>query len=687
MKFIIADTFMKSLGRLEREEQNLVKQAAFEFQASPENPGFSFHKLERARDPRFWSFRVNRDLRIIVHRDGASSLMLCYSGHHDDAYQWAERRSLDVHPNTGAAQFVEVKERVEEVVRQVVREEEAPVFRKYEKDYLLGLGVPPEWVDALRTVGESAFLDVVGELPEEAAERLLDLAAGKAVPTPVPPRDVEPLEHPDAQRRFHSVTTHGELQAALDAPWDRWRVFLHPDQRELVSRSMSGPARVSGGAGTGKTVVALHRAAFLARTFPEHQLLLTTFSRALAVRLEHSLELLLAGDPARQRISVQHLHAVASHFALGPSQDFVPVSGDQLAECVEVALKGRENEWLDSHFARSEWEHIVDAHGITRWEDYKAVSRKGRGLPLSAKKRTATWAVMEALHAELQRRHLGTFNLLCASAAEKAAFHPPYQHVIVDECQDFGPAELALLRALCEPGENDLFFCGDEGQRIYKQQVSWLSLGIDVRGRSKRLELNYRTTEQIRRLADALLPAAVTDGDGHNEDHRTRSVLSGPPPEMQGYRTVAMEQEALADWLRARRDEGMALHEIGIFARTAKLLSERVTPALRASGLASQDLKGDGVPQPDRVVVGTLHGAKGLEFRAVALVGCDRNQLPLRTVASRIRDVADRQEFVQQERHLLYVACTRARERLRVTWSGDGCEWLNSEPRSRAAGQ
>jgi superfamily I DNA/RNA helicase len=466
------------------------------------------------------------------------------------------------------------------------------------------------------------------------------------------------------------------LQAALDAPWDRWRVFLHPDQRELVERPQSGPARVTGGAGTGKTVVALHRAAFLARSFPRSQLLLTTFSRALAVRLEHSLKLLLAEDPAAERISVQHLHAVASRIALGPSQDFTPASSDQLAQCIEVALKGRENDWLDAHFARSEWDHVVDAHGITGWDDYKAVSRKGRGLPLSAKKRTATWAVLEAVHAELQRRRLGTFNLLCASAAEKAASHPPYQHVIVDECQDFGPAELRLLRALCEPGENDLFFCGDEGQRIYKPQVSWLSLGIDVRGRSKRLELNYRTTEQIRRCADALLPEAVTDGDGQSEDHRTRSVLSGPPPELQGYRSVAAERDALAAWLRAQRDEGMALHEIAIFARTGKLIAERVTPALRAAGLASQDIKSDGVPEADRIAVGTMHGAKGLEFRAVAIVGCDRNQLPLRSVASRIRDSADRAEFVEHERHLLYVACTRARERLRVTWSGEGCQWL-----------
>ncbi|MEY4548604.1 MAG: hypothetical protein RL685_4799, partial [Pseudomonadota bacterium] len=626
MKFIIADTFMKSLGRLAREDQNQVKQAAFEFQASPENPGFSFHKLERARDARFWSFRVNRDLRIIVHRDGASSLMLCYAAHHDDAYQWAERRSLDVHPTTGAAQFVEVKERVEEVVRQVVREEEAPLFKKYEKDYLLSLGVPAQWLDALRTVGESAFLDVVGELPEEAAERLLDLAAGKAVPTPIPPRPVTPFDHPDTQRRFHAVTTRGDLQAALDAPWDRWRVFLHPEQRELVERPTSGPARVTGGAGTGKTVVALHRAAFLARSFPGSRLLLTTFSKALAVRLEHSLQLLLAGDAAAQRLDVQHLHAVASRVALGPGQDFHPAGTEDVASCIEVALKGRENDWLDAHFARSEWDSIVDAHGITRWEEYKAVSRKGRGLPLSAKKRVAAWAVMAAVHAELERRRLGTFNLLCAAASEAAARQPPYQHIIVDECQDFGPAELRLLRALCEPGPSDLFFCGDEGQRIYKPQASWLSLGIDVRGRSSRLRLNYRTTEQIRRRADALLPDTVTDGDGQSEDHHTRSVLSGPPPELQGYASAAAEQTALATWLQQRRDEGIALHEIAIFARTGKLLTERATPALQAAGLASQDIKGDSVPAPDRVVVGTMHGAKGLEFRAVAIVGCDRNQ-------------------------------------------------------------
>lgn len=676
MKFLIADTFMKSLGGLEREEQNLVKQSAFEFQANPESPGFSFHKLDRARDPRFWSFRVNRDLRIIVHRDAGASLMLCYAGHHDDAYQWAERRTLEVHPSTGAAQLVEVKERVEEIVRQVVREEEPPLFAKYEPSYLLGLGVPAEWLDAVRTVGDQAFMELAAQLPEEAAERLLDLAAGKPVPLPGAAVTSDPFEHPDAQRRFKAVETHGELRAALDAPWDRWRIFLHPEQRALVSQHHGGPARVTGGAGTGKSVVALHRAAFLAHAYPEGRILLSTFSKALAVRLEHSLNVLMGDDPARHRVDVQHLHALAAALVSDGGGTCTAATSDELSQCIEAALQGRANEWLDATFLRSEWHYVVDAHGITRLEDYKAVSRRGRGVPLSAKKRAIAWAALEAVHHELARRRLGTFNLLCVAAAERIANQAPYQHVIIDECQDFGPAELRLVRALCNPGDNDLFFCGDEGQRIYRPPVSWLSLGIDVRGRSSRLTLNYRTTEQIRRRADALLPTEVADADGERENRHTRSVLSGPAPELTGFDTAAAEREALATWLRERQTEGTPLHEIAIFARTQKLLEERAVPALKGARLPFQSIKSESVPEPERLVLGTFHAAKGLEFRAVALVGCDKAQVPLRTVVSKIRDAGERAEVIEHERHLLYVACTRARERLRATWSGEGCEWL-----------
>lgn len=674
MRFLIADTFMKSLARLSREDQALVKQAAFEFQAAPANPGYQFHKLERAKDPRFWSFRPESDIRIIVHRDGASSLMLCYAAHHDEAYRWAERRTLEVHPTTGAAQFVEVQERVEEVVRRVVRDQEPALFERYERDYLLGLGVPPEWIDALRTIGESAFMDIAEQLPAEAAERLLDLAAGKAVPLPADPRPADPYAHPDAQRRFRALGTQHELQAALDAPWDTWAVFLHPTQRGLIERTAGGPARVTGGAGTGKSVVALHRAAHLARASAEGRVLLTTFSRALATRLEHSLRVLMGQDPARERIVVRHLHAVAAELALGDGADFKPATDADVGACLDVALRGRQNEYLTPAFARSEWTHVVDAHGITTWEEYKAVSRKGRGVPLSAKKRALSWGVLKAAFAELQRRGLSTFSLLCSAAVARLQSQRPFHQVVADECQDFGPAELRLLRALCAEQPNDLFFCGDEGQRIYKGRASWLSLGVDVRGRSSRLRINYRTTEQIRRQADRLLPGSVRDGESEPND--TVSLLSGPPPELGGSDHPGAERDKLAAWLIARREEGLALHEIALFARTHKLVQDRIIPALSAAQLNHQTLDPDAMPIPGRVVTGTFHAAKGLEFRAVAIAACDRDQVPLRSIVRRLEDHADREDFVEQERHLLYVAFTRARERLLVTWSGTGCEWI-----------
>lgn len=307
---------------------------------------------------------------------------------------------------------------------------------------------------------------------------------------------------------------------------------------------------------------------------------------------------------------------------------------------------------------------------------YRAVSRKGRGLALSAKQRELVWGVIEALLAELERRGLSSVGLLTAAATRNLALRPPYDHVVVDECQDFSPAELGLVRALCPPGPNDLFFCGDEGQRIHRYRVSWRSLGIDVRGRCTCLKLNYRTTEQIRRRSELLLPTEVTDGDGSVEHHDTVSILPGPAPELLGFDSPAAEQEALTRWLNARRDEGLAPHEIAVLARTTELLRDRAAPAIEAADLSAQHLDEDWLPSAGKVALGTLYGVKGLEFRAVAIVGCDQDQLPLSSVARRIGDPVVREESIEHERHLLYLACTRARARLLVTWTGEGCGWL-----------
>src|SRR5436309_9903431 len=252
MEFLIAATFTDSLARLTGDEQKAVKTTAFDFQIDPVNPGMALHRIDNAKDKNFWSARVSRDIRLIIHKTQAS-LLLCYVDHHDKAYAWAERRKLETHPKTGAAQFVEIRERVQEIVipAYVAAVNAAPpeelLFAKVADDELLGYGVPAEWLGDVRKATERTLLGVADHLPKEAAEALLELATGgkPRVPPPVSPA-MSPFEHPDAQRRFRIMSSMEELQRALEYPWDKWTVFLHPEQRQWVERSYNGPARVSG---------------------------------------------------------------------------------------------------------------------------------------------------------------------------------------------------------------------------------------------------------------------------------------------------------------------------------------------------------------------------------------------------------------------------------------------------------
>jgi hypothetical protein len=298
MMFAIANTFQKALQKLEGKDSaaaKLAKQAAFDFQMNPTQSGFSFERLTKSKDPNFWSLRVNDNIRIIAHR-ASDMVTMCYVDRHDEAYEWAERRRFEVHPETGAAQIVEIRETVREITKVIEKQVKPPVFGGFEADYLFALGIPTEWLDAVRQVSEDNLDALIGHLPDEAVERLLDLAAGKLVPRPVPVKgvtDVTALLHPDAQRRFRVIDNQQELRQALDFPWDQWVIFLHPTQRSVVERSFNGPARVTGSAGTGKSVVALHRAAWLARQNTKARILLTTFSRTLAMRLAQNADILL----------------------------------------------------------------------------------------------------------------------------------------------------------------------------------------------------------------------------------------------------------------------------------------------------------------------------------------------------------------------------------------------------------
>ncbi len=684
LEFRIADTFTAALARLAAPEQKAAKTTAFDLQMDPSAPGLKFHRIDRSRDPHFWSVRASGDIRIIVHKTEASFL-LAYVGHHDDAYGWAERRRIEAHPRTGAIQIVEVRERVEEIASPAVPSEPAPappalLFRSLSADELLAVGVPPDWVEDVQAATEDGFLALADHLPAEAAEALLEYVGTGRLRPPVPVETPDPFAHPDALRRFRVVENQAELAQALDAPWDRWAVFLHPAQQGVVDRSFAGPARTSGSAGTGKTVVALHRAARLARQTAHGHVLLTTFSQPLANALARKLAVLLgSASPVQRRITVAPYRSVADElYQLAFGRRAVVASDEQVADAVAKAAETIGAKGFTPRFLLSEWRHVVDAWQIADVEAYAQVPRLGRKNRMSAGQRERLWPVFAAARVSLAKRGLATWpEIFGRAAAHYSARHTkPFTHIVVDEAQDLGVAELRFLAAIAPASQDALFFAGDLGQRIFQQPFSWKELGIDVRGRSSTLTVNYRTSHQIRCTADRLLPGTVRDVDGNaDERDRTVSVFNGPPPEIRIFATPAEEINAASAWIGQALSDGILPAEIGVFVRSRAELA-RARGAVEAAGRTWLELSENDQAAESSVAIGTMHLAKGLEFKAVAVMACDDGVLPLQSRLEVAADEVELDDVYETERHLLYVACTRARDRLMLSAVHPASEFL-----------
>jgi hypothetical protein len=714
MEFRIAESFTDALARLPAQEQKAAKTTAFDLQMDPSAPGLNFHRIDKSKDPNFWSIRVNRDLRIVVHRT-AASLLLAYVGHHDKAYAWAERRRIEAHPRTGAIQIVEVRELVEAaaplpamgVQVATLTEPEPLLFDGLSDDDLLSVGVPPDWTADVLRATEDGFFELVDHLPEEAAEALLQFAATgsfagapaavemraeRAAPAHMerPPPSTswsargappDPFAHPDALRRFRVVENLEELERALEFPWEKWTVFLHPSQRSVVERSFSGPARVAGSAGTGKTVVALHRAARLAEADPSANILLTTFSRPLANALERKLKILLGTQSAIvPRITVAPFRGIAEElYQLAFGRRPHVASEEQVRSALSKAAEAHGATEIAARFLFSEWTHVIDAWQLDSMEAYAQVPRLGRKNRMGARQRERLWPVFAAARKALSGHGLMTWPQIFGAVAghHGGRDRKPFTHVVVDEAQDLSVPELRFLAAIAPAGPDALFFSGDLGQRIFQQPFSWKGLGVDVRGRSHTLKVNYRTSHQIRQAADRLLPKVVRDVDGLQEDRGgTVSIFNGPAPLIVRHESAEAETAAVAAFIADALADGVEPSEIGVFVRTRDQL-DRARAAVSKAGQGMLELSEQGDDPAGRISVGTMHLAKGLEFKAVAVMACDDEVLPLQSRIETVADEVELDDVYETERQLFYVACTRARDRLMVGGVKPGSEFLD----------
>jgi len=666
----LSDTFLSALTKLDNQSQKAAKLTAFELQTDPTGKGKSFHRITASKEKNFWSVRANRDIRIIVHK-AADRLTLCHVDHHDDAYDWASRRVFERHPRTGALQIVEVVERVREVMAEIevapptdLFVEPAPTPEPVEPiifplasvgaDTLQDYGVPQDWAELLAESSMADALEAADHLPIEAAEAVRVFLAGGTPEAPAPAEAVE-------AQRFRMVEHRDELEAALEFPWDRWTVFLHPTQRQFVDADYNGPARVAGSAGTGKTVVSLHRALNLSRD-DSANILLTTFSDPLASALKEKLNILNGGEAIVPRVKVSSFVGLAKElYELETGNRPRMIERDAIHR--RLAKIAPEDNPI---FLTNEFEDVIDPWRVDSLEDYRDLKRTGRRSRIGQKRRELIWPWFEALRAGMKSRHELTEAQLFAWVEDlyKTRERKPFSHIIVDEAQDLGVPELRFLAALAPVGGNRLFFAGDLGQRIFKLPFSWKALGIDVRGRSGTLKVNYRTSHQIRERLDRLLPEKLSDLDGLVEDRSgTISVFNGPIPDAISCKDQADETELVSEWVKVRLEAGMAPEQIGIIVRSEAQLF-RAQAVADSLGLSVQALLGNARPKAGLLSVGVMQLAKGLEFRAVAVMACDAEIVPLESRVELAETQDDLDEIWQTERQLLYVAATRARENL-----------------------
>jgi hypothetical protein len=680
MNFLIADTFTSSFNRLSGQDQKAVKASVFDLQMDPTGNGLQLHRIDKSKDPNFWSARVNRDVRLIVHKTG-ESMLVAYVDHHNNAYAWAERRRIEAHPRTGAVQIVEVRERVEEVAPPETFDFVAPettaattpqpqLFASLGDDALLSIGVPADWLADVRAATEERFFALAEHLPSEASEALLEYAATGALPVPTPASAAtNPFTHPDALRRIRPIADQHELEQALAFPWEKWGVFLHPSQRDLVDRSFAGPARVAGSAGTGKTIVAIHRAVRLARENPEARILLASFSQPLADAMAKKL-LVLAPETGGivPRITTASFCGIAEQMyqlehGVRPRIASTAILRERLAE----AAKATQLRGFSNRFLLSEWINVIDAWGIASLDAYATVQRMGRKSRLGPNQRERLWPVFNAVRSALAAERYTTWAQVFTGLAEALADRPrkPFDHIILDEAQDLAPAELRFFAALASAAPDALFLAGDMGQRIFQHPYSWSSLGVEVRGRSLTLKVCYRTSQQIRQAADHLLPVVLRDVDGLEDERRgIVSVFDGPSPQVETFASRTDEatvvRETIAGWIA----DGVAAHEVGIFVRTSDLVA-------RARAAVAELAEGEAI------TTAPMHLAKGLEFRAVVVMACDQGVLPLDERVADAADEAELDEIYETERRLLYVACTRAREHLLLTGVRPASEYFD----------
>lgn len=690
MTVVIAKQYEKDL-RVDGSMKSRAWDFMMKLNADPDGGGLDVKLPQGAADRRVRTARVDQNFRAVLFLVPPNTFVMAAIKPHDEAYELATSLRLEINPANGAMEIV--AERAISVAVQELRAKpgpvDAPQLLPYSTAELTAVGIRPDVAEqAVRLSSEDSLLTLVEDLPDWQQQALLDLATGKSlddvrsdygVREGVTTTLAESLTLPVTRMQFVTVADDNDLRRMIEGDFEEWRTFLHPQQRTLAERpTYSGSFRLAGGAGTGKTVVALHRATYLASR-PGARVLLCTYNRTLAGALEAQLRRLASPDVVK-RVDVlgidQSVHRTVRDHDGEPPRPADARTQDRLWDdaIATAAVPADLAPVLTAEFLSTELRSVALGMPALTQENYLAAKRTGRGVRLNRLQRMAVWRVLDGFRQSLDAQHSTTFELLSARAADIAT--TKYDHVVVDEGQDLHAAHWRYLRALVAPGPNDLFICEDAYQRIYGERLVLSRYGIETRGRSRRLTLNYRTSRQNLRFALGVISGAeVSDSDGQPETVAGyRAAFDGPEPTLQGYRTSAEEAAGLIATVTGWLADGVPPDALGVLVRR-QADQERARQALQQAGVAVDVLSATGVARRGAVTITTMHRAKGMEFSRVVVFGASDGVVPLDFVVDQFPE-AEREVALSRERSLLYVACSRARDALVITWAGTPSAFL-----------
>lgn len=680
----MATTFLEAMYKLPKQQKKRVFDFLRKWHADPKAAAINYEKIHNMRDDRVRTVRIDQKYRaVMLHPDDGDTYVLVWVDNHDESMDWARNKQFEINPATGAFQIINVDE-VERVVEQAQQEletnsESTQIFECSDEDLIL-FGLPEVLVPSVRAIrSKSDILKLAGVLTEEVLEALCWLAEGmphqeiweaiggaSAGESEAPPTLEESLDNANSRRRVVRIKSIDDFEKVLDAPLEKWRVYLHPSQQKLVRADFAGPALVTGGAGTGKTVVAIHRAKHLLETVftdESDRILFTTYTANLANNIRSLLRELCGANA--DRIDVLHLDSWAVRRLRENGTSVKIADQDDINQTWDIV--GMEEPCpFDAIFLKGEYDYAVKSMGVSSKSEYFSLKRTGRPHSLDRLQKSNIWELFSMFTRTLESNGLWRWEDVVNRAADLVV-DSPYRAVIVDEAQDFIGPSWRLIWKLAAEGENDLFLVGDERQRIYGRPTSLLACGVDVGNRTKTLKINYRTTEQIQSWAFDQLTEPDSTPIAGKPSSTSRSLLSGPNPEIILHNTKEAELATLTELIPKVLDD-IQPEEIVITAR-AKWLLKDFASLLDQLEVPHVLLDKDSDEKHEGIRLATMHRIKGLEFRCVIAASVNEGIIP-DTFRGREDDPSAIDNHRRRERALLYVATTRARERAIISTSG-----------------